>query len=38
MLVRPVVIVLTTPARHAGYSYSGPPAAYAYKAWDVSNV
>jgi hypothetical protein len=24
--------------RHAGYSYSGPAAAWAYKAWDVSNA
>ncbi|KAK5126599.1 hypothetical protein LTR85_009533 [Meristemomyces frigidus] len=25
-------------APHAGYSYSGPAAAYAYKAWDVSKA
>ncbi|KAK5163133.1 uncharacterized protein LTR77_010917 [Saxophila tyrrhenica] len=24
--------------RHAGYSYSGPAAAYAYKSWDVSKA
>lgn len=30
------VLILTV--RHAGYSYSGPAAAYAYKSWDVSKA
>lgn len=30
--------VLIHTLRHAGFSYSGPAAAYAYKSWDVSKA
>lgn len=32
------VLVKLNRFRHAGYSYSGPAAAWAYKAWDVSKA
>jgi AmmeMemoRadiSam system protein B len=41
-LVCPFIILLPSsnilPFRHAGYSYSGPAAAWAYRSWDVSKA